>query len=147
MGFFLVWVLLTSAVSMFTRSAIGYFEHHIPKPELSGVLSLLLVLPFSALYSKWLLALAAHATLIRSPEALRASVWVGLVFEASQWVIFKIHRASGKPWDLVTCLLPEELEELKSQIALSGMSWWIKVRPGGTTGHHRPTLQGHETLV
>ena len=73
---FLLWVLLTSLLSMLSLGAIGYFDHHIPKPELSGVLTLFLALPVSAFFCKWFIALVTGVQVIRYSEALRASVWV-----------------------------------------------------------------------
>src|SRR5687767_14518807 len=75
-SFFVAWVLLSSLLSMIMLSAIGYFDHPIPMPELSSVVSLLFALPISALVSKWLLMLTSHIPDIRYTEALRASVWV-----------------------------------------------------------------------
>jgi len=146
-GIFPAWVLLTSAFSIITLSAIGYFQRYTPQPELSGVLSLFLALPFSAVYSKWLFVLVAHAPPIRYLEALRASVWVALVFESSQWLIFRAHRALGRRWDLVAYLFPEDLTTLKTEVERSDSSWWINIHPASAAGNVRPDFSGHETLV
>src|SRR5579871_566182 len=84
LGLFHAWVLLTSVVSLFSLIAIGYFDRHIPKPEMSDVVSLLFALPFSAFVAKWLLMLTSNIPPIRYTEALQASVWVAFVFESAQ---------------------------------------------------------------
>jgi lipopolysaccharide/colanic/teichoic acid biosynthesis glycosyltransferase len=72
---------------------------------------------------------------------------VAMAFELSQWLIFRIHRATGRQWTLVTCLLPDELEDLRSQVEESGQSWWIRIQPASTSDMSRIELHGHETLV
>jgi len=144
---FLTWVLTTTALLMVSLDAIGYFERCTPQPELSGVLSLFLTLPFCAFCARWFIAWAAKAPLIPYPEVLRASIWVAMAFELSQWLIFRIHRAIGRKWILVACLLPDELEALRDQVEESGQSWWIQVRPLKTSDQNSVELHGHETLV
>src|SRR5687768_6172481 len=53
---FIAWVLLTTALLVISLDAIGYFDRYTPQPELSGVLSLFLALPFSAFLARWVVA-------------------------------------------------------------------------------------------
>jgi lipopolysaccharide/colanic/teichoic acid biosynthesis glycosyltransferase len=144
---FLAWVLGTTVLLMISLDAIGYFERFTPHPELSGVLSLLLAVPFSAFCARWAVAWATGAPLLPYSEALRASIWVAMAFELSQWVIFKLHRASGRRWVLLTCLLPEELDMLRTQVEESGQSWWIHIQPVDASDPDTLSLHRHESLV
>lgn len=146
-GNFWAWVLLTSMLSMISLSAIGYFDRYTPQPELTGVLSLLVALPFSAFCSKWLIIIITGLPMIEYPEALRASVWVAIVFELSQWVMFRTRRMMGRRWALVTCVLPEELDELQAQLEQFRSSEWIEIRPANHSRHNGLELHGDETLV
>jgi lipopolysaccharide/colanic/teichoic acid biosynthesis glycosyltransferase len=146
-GPFITWVLLTTALLILSLDALGYFDHHTPQPELSGVLGLLLAIPFSAFCARWMIVWTAKAPLLPYREVVRASVWVAMTFESAQWLIFKIHRNSGRRWVLATCLRQDELEALRQQIQLSDSSWWIKVKPVNTLGIEAVQLEGHETLV
>ena len=127
---------------------MGYFERYTPQPELSGVLSLLLALPVSAFCARWMVAWASKEPLIPYHEVLRASIWVALVFEFSQWVIFKLNRRLNRHWVLATCLLPDELRALRLQIEESAQDHWIALKPvnNETQRLHRRLL-GDETLV
>jgi len=147
LGLFHAWVLLTSIISLFSLTAIGYFDHHIPKPEMSDVVSLLLVLPLSAFVAKWLLMLTSNIPPIRYTEAFRSSVWVALVFELAQIVIFRIHYVLGNKWSLMTHLDPEEMKLLQTQIESSGASWWIELRPYDPAATNGGRMRGDETLV
>src|SRR5207237_702305 len=107
---------------------------------------LFLTLPFSAFCARWAITWAAKAPVIPYHEALRTSVWVAIAFELSQQIIFKVHRATGRKWVLATCILPEELETLRSQVEQSEAAWWIQIKPVNLS----PTdteLKGAETLV
>lgn len=146
-GAILGWVLLASGISMLALGSIRYFERHVPKSDLSGPLSLFLVLPLAALLSRGLLSWAAHAPPISVAAALRASVWVVLAFEASQWAMHKLNRKTENGWDLKTLLLPEERDGLSAQIEESGASGWIKTRPCAMDAEAVAALQGDETLV
>ncbi len=144
---FFAWVLLASALSMLALSMTRYFEWHVPKGELSGALSLFLILPFSALVSSALLSLTARAPTIGIPAALRASVWVVLIVESSQWIMLRFRRMTERKWNLKTLLLPEEREGLSEQIKASGVSGWIKAQPWELNGEGDSSLRGDETLV
>jgi len=145
---FAAWILITSLISILSLTAIGYFDHHIPKPEMSSVVSLLVALPFSAFVSKWLLMLTSHVPPIRYSEAFRVSVWVALVFEFLQFVIFRLHRAMGRKWSLATHLTPAELEALRAQIDEAGASWWIEIHPYDDVTHtNGGRMRGDETVV
>src|SRR5258708_22975587 len=146
-GIFLAWVLLTTALLIILLDGSGYFDRYTPQPELSGVLSLLLAVTFSAFFSRWLITWVGKTSFIPYAETLRASIWVAMAFELSQWVIFKVHCTTGRRWVLATCILPEELEGLRSQVAQSDSSEWITIQPINRTGANPVPLQGHETLV
>lgn len=143
----MAWVLLTSALSMVSLNGIGYFEEHSPKPGVSGVLILFLVLTFSVCCSKWVITLVTHQPPLRYPEAVTASALVAGVFALSQWIIFKVHQATNRCWSLATYLLPEEEGALREQIAESGLSEWIKVHPCKFFDHNGGSPREDETLV
>ncbi len=144
---FTAWVFLTTALLVLLLDAIGYFDRYTPQPELSSVLSLLIALPLSAFAARWIIAWMSKSPLIPYREVLRASIWVGVVFELSQWVIFKIHHTTGRRWTLATCILPEELDALRNQVEQSDASWWIQVQPVNVSTEQSAQLRGHETLV
>jgi lipopolysaccharide/colanic/teichoic acid biosynthesis glycosyltransferase len=144
---FPIWVLLTSSLSMMFLVAIGYFDHHIPKPYLNGILSLFVALPISALVAKWLLMLTSHVPSIRYSQAFKASYVVAIVFEMAQVLIFKIHRAMGRKWTLVTHLHADELELLRAEIKQSEASLWIDIHSQDGPYPHATKLRGDETLV
>ena len=144
---YLAWVLLTSWLSLIFLEAIGYFEHHIPKPELNSVVSLLLVLPLSAVVCKWLMMMTSHVPPIQYWEALCVAVPVAFLFEAGQMIIFRIHRALGAKWTLVTHLHPEELAALRAQVEESRAEWWVDIISNGKPHPHGTFLRGDETLV
>jgi lipopolysaccharide/colanic/teichoic acid biosynthesis glycosyltransferase len=146
-GLFLAWTLLTTVLLILALDGIGYFERYTPQPELSGVLSLLLTIPASAFAARWLVARVTHNPLIPYSEVLRASIWVAMAFELSQWVIFKIQRTTGQRWVLATCVREDELEALREHLAQSDAGWWIKVKPMNISNSEMPALEGHETLV
>ena len=144
---YLLWIGLTSWFSLISLYAIGFFEHHIPKPELSGLVSLLIALPFSAFLSKWLLVVVFRAPRIGKWQMSWAALLVAVAFESWQALSFKIHRAMGAKWTLLTHLHPEDLKILKAQIAELKTSSWIRVRPlEGADLSGRGTL-GNETVV
>lgn len=143
-GVFVLWILLTSVFSMLLLGAIGYFEHHIPKPDFTDLMSLLFALPSSAFLAKWMLMLTSHVPPVHYKEALYASVGVAVVFEIGQMIIFKIHRAMGRKWSLLTHLDPKEFEALRTQIDSTGNSWWIQLREIDNNGG-RP--RGDEVIV
>lgn len=145
-GIYTAWIFLASFLSLFSLGAIGYFEHHIPKPDLSGLVSLLFALPFSALLAKWLLMLTSHLPPVRYSEMLWAAIGVALLFEAAQLIAFKIHRATGAKWTLIAHLHPDELAALRSQVEESGNAWWIQIHPHDLS-HSNGNLRGDETLV
>jgi len=93
-GMYLTWVLLTTTLSILSLSAIGYFDHHVPKPEINGVMSLLLVLPLSAIVSKWALLVITQAPLIRYAETLKAAVLVAGFFELFQVLVFRLGKTA-----------------------------------------------------
>ena len=72
-GVYVAWVLLTSALSMFLLGAMGYFEHHIPKPEYGGIISLICALPFSAFLAKKFSTLISGATPVASRSGSRST--------------------------------------------------------------------------
>jgi lipopolysaccharide/colanic/teichoic acid biosynthesis glycosyltransferase len=144
---FVSWVLITTALLVLSLDAIGYFDRYTPQPELSGVLSLLLALPFSAFAARWLVAWATKAPLMPYHEVLRSSVWVAMAFEMAQWVIFQVHRTVGRRWVLATCLMPDELEALRMQVSQCGSHSWIRIQPINVLEGEDSKLRGHETLV
>ena len=144
---YVIWIFLASWLSLITLTAIGYFEHHIPKPELSSVVNLMFALPLSGIVAKWLLMLTSHIPPIRYAEAFRASIFVAILFEVGQVIIFRIHRAMGAKWTLLAHLHPDELKALRAQIEESGASWWIDVSSNGNSHRHGDHLRGDETLV
>jgi lipopolysaccharide/colanic/teichoic acid biosynthesis glycosyltransferase len=144
-GLFPIWVLLASLLSMITLGTIGYYDHQIPVPDISGVVTLLFALPLAALTAKWLLMLTSHIPPIRYSETLKASGGVALVFEILHVVMFKIHCRWGRKWTLVTHLEPEELQALNSQVNKSGASW-IDVRRDEAV-YKNGGLHGYETMV
>jgi lipopolysaccharide/colanic/teichoic acid biosynthesis glycosyltransferase len=145
-GLFIAWVLLTTSLLILFLDAIGYFDRHIPQPELSGVLSLFIALPLAAFCSRWIIAWIAQSPLLPYHEMLRASVWVAMAFELCQWLIFKVHQFTGRQWVMATCLKTEELEILRDEIDRTGSQRWIKIQPVNTSDSSA-ALQGHETLV
>jgi lipopolysaccharide/colanic/teichoic acid biosynthesis glycosyltransferase len=146
-GLFPAWVLITTIISMITLSAIGYFDHHIPKPELSSVVSLLFALPLSAFLAKWIMMLSSNVPPIRYSAAFRASIWVALAFELSQILIFKMHRAMGRKWTLVTHLDPSDQEALRAEIESAGAGWWIQLKPYNPGATNGGRMRGDETIV
>jgi lipopolysaccharide/colanic/teichoic acid biosynthesis glycosyltransferase len=144
---FVFWVLLTTAILMVSLNLMGYFERYTVQPELSGIVSLLLVLPFSAVLSSRLIMWVVKGSPIPYHDIFRISIWVALVFELSQWVTFKLHCAAGRRWVLAACLQPEEMEILGAEIAQSGASNWIRVMPVNPSDGGTVTLAGNETLV
>lgn len=146
-GTYVTWVLLSSFLSMMLLGAIGYFEHHIPQPLLGGIISLFFGIPVSAFLSKWLLLLTSNFPPVRYTEILWASFGVAIVFEVAQIVVFKIHRAFGAKWTLVTRLQPGELEALRAQVKESGASWWIEIISYEQLQRNGSEMGGDETIV
>jgi lipopolysaccharide/colanic/teichoic acid biosynthesis glycosyltransferase len=144
---YLAWVLLTSTLSMASLSGIGYFREYTPKPGVSGVLTLYVVLVFSVFCSTGILLLAIHQPPLRYPATLEASMSVAGAFAMSQWVIFKVHQATNRCWSLATYLLPEEEQALREQVWESGMSEWIKIHPCKFFDRNGGAPQEGETLV
>ncbi|HVO33648.1 MAG TPA: sugar transferase, partial [Elusimicrobiota bacterium] len=143
----MIWALLTTSVSIMLLAAIGYFDRYLPKPTWTGILSLALALPASAIYSKWVLVVMTHIPLVRYREILLASAWVSVVFELTQWGFFEVHRALGRRLILVTYVQPGEFEALKTQIDESGADSWISLKPASAAGNPSPILRGDEILV
>ncbi len=141
---YVIWVFLTAAISLSLLDAVGYFEHHIPKPEFSDLLSLLMVLPLSALLAKWIILLSYAPVPFRYSEAVWAAPCVALSFELGQQIIFKIHRDMGHKWILATNLEASELQLLRDEVQRSGYSWWIEIRPLKAPHYE---LYGEETIV
>src|SRR5689334_11137753 len=73
-GLFPAWILLATVLSIISLSAIGYFDRHIPKPELSSVVSLLFAMPLSAFVAKWIMMLSSNIPPIRYSEAFRVAI-------------------------------------------------------------------------
>jgi lipopolysaccharide/colanic/teichoic acid biosynthesis glycosyltransferase len=126
---YVIWIALTSGLSLISLDWLGFFQLHVPKPKMSGFVCLFLALPFSAFLSKYLLAAAAREPTIGNMEASCAVALVALVFGASQALIVRIQRAMGAQCTLLTCLQPEDLAALNAQIQDAGKSWWINIRP------------------
>jgi lipopolysaccharide/colanic/teichoic acid biosynthesis glycosyltransferase len=144
-GVFTSWVLLTTAILVVALDAIGYFDRYTPQPELSGVLCLFLAIPFSAFFARAVVSAVTRTPLLPYYVVIRSSVWVAMAFELARWTIFKIHRATGRCWTLATCILPEELETLRTQVERTGSSWWIRIQP--INEPQGVALRGNETLV
>lgn len=144
---YLIWLLLSSFLAIMLLGTVGYFEHHIPRPELSGIVNLLFAVPLSALSAKWFMALTSHIPPVRYSEVLAASIGVALVFEVAQLFVFKIHRIFGGKWTLVAVLQPAEFEELVAQVKESRAAWWIRLLSFDDMQKRGLTLQGDETMV
>lgn len=126
---YVAWIALASGISLISLDWIGFFELHIPKPKLCGLVSLLLALPFSAFFAKWLLMAASLEPRIGNTEALCAALLAAAVFGSAQVLIFKIHRAMGAKWTLLTRLHPDDSKALNAQLEVPEMSGWIRVQP------------------
>lgn len=126
---YVAWIALVSWLSLTTLDWIGYFELHIPKPKFSGLVSLLLALPFSALLTKWILTGVSWESHIGHAQAVQAALLAAAAFESAQVLIFKAHRALGSKSTLLTRLHPEDSKALNAQIEGPVISEWIRARP------------------
>lgn len=126
---YVAWIALVSWLSLISLDWIGYFELHIPKPQLCGLVCLLLALPFSAFLAKGVLAAASLEPQIGNSQALLAALLAVLLFGSAQALIFKIHHALGAKSTLLTRLHPDDSKALNAQIDDPVTSEWIRVRP------------------
>jgi lipopolysaccharide/colanic/teichoic acid biosynthesis glycosyltransferase len=125
-----VWIGLASGMSLVCLDWLGFFELHVPKPKMSGFVSLFLAIPVSAFLAKWVVAAALPAPpQIGNVEASCAVVLVVVVFGSAQELIARIQRAVGAQCTLLTCLQPEDLAALHAQIQDREAASWVRIRP------------------
>jgi len=123
------WIAIASGLSLVCLDWLGFFEVHVPKPKMSGFVSLCIALPVSAFLAKWVVAAALPSARIGNAQALVAVVLVGVLFGSAQELIARIQRAVGEQCTLLTCLSPEDLAALNAQIKDPETAWWVRIRP------------------
>ncbi|MDD5303379.1 MAG: hypothetical protein PHS14_09745, partial [Elusimicrobia bacterium] len=144
---YVAWIALASGISLISLDWIGFFEVHVPKPKLCGLVCLLLALPFSAFFAKWVLMAASLEPRIGNSEALCAALLAAAVFGSAQMLIFRVHRAMGAQWTLLTRLHPDDSRALHAQLEVAETSGLIRVQPLEAAYANGNGRGGREALV
>jgi len=124
-----VWIGLASGLSFVALDWLGFFQVHVPKPKMSGFVSLFIALPVSSFLAKWVVAAALPSASIGNTQAMITVVLVAVVFGSAQELIARIQQAIGAQCTLLTCLAPEDLAALNAQIQDPAAAWWVRIRP------------------